>query len=62
MIFRQPTTARTASRQATAGGANLTIFDILQQFLAPPELPNAQTQNRYIKIVLYSLYYLDYII
>ena len=58
MIFRQPTTARTASRQATAGGANLTIFDILQQFLAPPELPNAQTQNRYIKIVLY----IDYII
>jgi len=42
---RQPTTARTTSRQAP-GGANLTIFDILQQFLAPPELPNAQTQNR----------------
>ncbi len=55
MIFRQPTTARTASRQATAG-ANLTIFDILQQFLAPPELPNAQTQNRYIKMVLYIVY------
>ena len=55
MIFRQPATARTASRQATAGGANLTIFDILQQFLAPPELPNAQTQNRYTKIILYTV-------
>ena len=46
--FRQPTATRTVPRQA-ANGANLTIFDILQQFLTPPEntpLRNAQTQNR----------------
>merc|ERR1712183_973086 len=44
---RRPTTAsRSAPRTAASGGANLTIFDILQQFLAPPDLPNAQTQSR----------------